>query len=188
MILEWFYNICDWISINWKTIVGTITSLTLGGTVVDLIAIGKQRKALKVTTDATNDLNTSTKELSETKKEVNENTQSINKMTDQVNLLKQENESLKETVNETNSKLDTLLEVFSIVYGTLKDDTVRSTVQNLLMNAKYAATNTRAELQKEINELKAKVTEDAEKLKEEVLKVADDVDKSLGPKIVSTRY
>ena len=68
-----------------------------------------------------------------------------------------------------------MLEVQSIVYSTIKDEKVRSTVNNLLVNAKYAETATRAELQKQVEELKAKVAEQVDQLNKTVETVSDSV-------------
>lgn len=65
-------------------------------------------------------------------------------------------------------KMNAVLEVQSLVYSTIKDETIRKNINGILMDAKYAETATRASLEAEIEALKKKVSEKIEVIKETV--------------------
>lgn len=65
-------------------------------------------------------------------------------------------------------KMNSVLEVQSLVYSTIKDETIRKNINGILMDAKYAETATRASLEAEIEALKKKVSEKIEVIKETV--------------------
>lgn len=65
-------------------------------------------------------------------------------------------------------KMNAVLEVQSLVYSTIKDETIRKNINGILIDAKYAETATRASLEAEIEALKKKVSEKIEVIKETV--------------------
>lgn len=174
-MLEWFNSIVEWIEVNSEAIIGALSSLNLGGIAANLFYAFKQRKTIVANTAATSDLGTSAKEMVKTTKAVEENTAETKALNAEVVNLKNENEALKETVSHVMSKIDSILEVMNVVYGTLKDETVRVAVQNIILNAKYAETETRALLQKQIDELQAKIAEDAELLKSQAKETVEKI-------------
>ena len=178
-MMEFLVNIGNWFVINKDAIIGFVLSgqfATLVGAVVLLV---RNLKSTKNNTEQAKTLNQSleaNKVLADTSKITKENSE----------FLKDAQDKLKNQVNEFEAKLDAkmamvtdkinaMLEVQSIVYSTIKDEKVRSTVNNLLVNAKYAETATRAELQKQVEELKAKVAEQVEQLNKTVETVSDSV-------------
>lgn len=171
-MMEFLVNIGNWFVINKDAIIGFVLSgqfATLLGAVVLLI---KNLKSTKNNTEQAKTLNQSleaNKVLADTSKITKENSE----------FLKDAQDKLKNQVNEFEAKLDAkmamvtdkinaMLEVQSIVYSTIKDEKVRNTVNNLLVNAKYAETATRAELQRQVEELKAKVAAQVEQLNKTV--------------------
>lgn len=72
-----------------------------------------------------------------------------------------------------NNKIAAMIEVQSIVYSTIRDEKIRTTVNSLLVNAKYAETNSRTKLKREIEELRAKIASQASSMQEMVSKTAD---------------
>ena len=178
-MMEFITNIGNWFVINKDSIIGFVLSgqfATLIGAVVLLV---RNLKSTKNNTEQAKTLNQSleaNKVLADTSKITKENSE----------FLKDAQDKLKNQVDEFEAKLDAkmamvtdkinaMLEVQSIVYSTIKDEKVRSTVNNLLVNAKYAETATRAELQKQVEELKAKVAEQVEQLNKTVETVSDSV-------------
>lgn len=178
-MMEFITNIGNWFVINKDSIIGFVLSgqfATLIGAVVLLL---RNLKSTKNNTEQSKTLNASLEannSLIDTSKITKENSE----------FLKDAQDKLKNQVNEFEAKLDAkmamvtdkinaMLEVQSIVYSTIKDEKVRSTVNNLLVNAKYAETATRAELQKQVEELKAKVAEQVDQLNKTVETVSDSV-------------
>lgn len=71
---------------------------------------------------------------------------------------------LNEQVVAINEKVQAIVEVQSIVYSTIKDESIRSNVQGILTNAKYIEQTAKAKLQEEISTLKTRVEEQATEL------------------------
>lgn len=178
-MMEFLVNIGSWFVINKDAIIGFVLSgqfATLLGAVVLLV---RNLKSTKNNTEQAKTLNQSleaNKTLVSTSEIVKENSE----------FLKEAQDKLKNQVNEFEAKLDAkmamvtdkinaMLEVQSIVYSTIKDEKVRNTVNNLLVNAKYAETATRAELQRQVEELKAKVAAQVEQLNKTVETASDSV-------------
>lgn len=68
--------------------------------------------------------------------------------------LKTTQEKLSESQQLITDKLNSILEVQSIVYSTIRDDSVRQTVNKILNNARYCEINFKEQLQEQIDELK----------------------------------
>ena len=64
--------------------------------------------------------------------------------------------------------MNAVLEVQSVVYSTIKDETIRKNVSGILMDAKYSETATRASLEAEVENLRKKVNEKIEVIKDVV--------------------
>lgn len=71
---------------------------------------------------------------------------------------------LTEQVVAINEKVQAIVEVQSLVYSTIKDESIRSNVQGILTNAKYIEQTAKAKLQDEISTLKTRVEEQATEL------------------------
>ena len=156
-MIEWFYSIIGWVSMHWHKIMLVFAGIDIAGIGTLLWTVFKQRKLLRNNTDANTQLGKSVKEVTELSNNIKSNTERVKSLHEQVISYKKENETLKENVAETNYKLDTVLEVMSVVYSKLKDENTRTTVTNIITTAKYAEQKTKAELQAEIDELKAKM-------------------------------
>ena len=73
------------------------------------------------------------------------------------------------------TKVNAILDVQSLVYQTIKDENTRVAVNNILTNAKYAVTEQRAQLIKELNSLKeenARITAESNAKIEETVEKA----------------
>lgn len=78
-------------------------------------------------------------------------------------------------LNVQTEKINAIIEVQSIVYSSIKDEKIRNTVNNLLLNAKYSETVTRNELKKQVEELRKEVAEKTSQLNSFVEKTTDTV-------------
>ena len=164
-MIDWFYSIMSWVSIHWRKIMLVFAGVDVVGIGGMLWTVFKQRKLLRNNTDANLQLGKNVKEVTELSNNVKSNTETVKSLNEQVILYKKENDALKENVAETNHKLDVVLEVMSVVYSKLKDENTRTTVTNIITNAKYAEQKTKAELQAEIDALKAKMNAEVEAFK-----------------------
>ena len=164
--MEWFRSIGQWFIDNKDAIVTAVQGIDIVGIVTAFVLLIKQFKAVKTNTESTNNLNTTI---------INQQNL-INK----VDKLEKENEELRRELHEMHqdeelllTKLNAMLDVQSVVYSTLKDESVRTTVNNILTNAKYNETTTRAKLKEELQSLKALVANKVNDVVDTVEKVVD---------------
>lgn len=175
---EFFQNIYAWLAANSNKIVAFLTSanfLAMLTLVVNTIRTIKTNKGVAITsTDLKNELTESSKNrsviasikgVSETIKDVTEATKTA---IDETKALLD-----KELLTVTN-KVNAMLEVQSLVYSTIRDDSLRQTVSNLLNTARYNDANTKEQLQSEIDSLKKALND---KMEEVNKTMSDAIDK-----------
>ena len=153
-----FQNIYAWLAANGNKIIAVLTSanfVAMATLVVNTIRTIKTNKGVAVTsTDLKNELAESSKSrvVIDTIKGVSDT-------------IKDVTEATKESIDETKALLDkellmvtakinAMLEVQSLVYSTIRDDSLRQTVSNLLNTARYSDENTKEQLQEQIDILK----------------------------------
>lgn len=158
-IKQFFLSIWTWFVENKDGIIAFFVSGQALSFVGALVLLIKNLSRTKSNTESTEKLNatlTNTNVMSESVKAIDEN----------FTLLKNENMNLRNELEETktkleksnhdiSNKLDVILDVQTIVYSTIRDDEVRSTVNKLLNNARYSGENVRESFEKKIDELKA---------------------------------
>lgn len=175
---EFFQNIYAWLAANSNKIVAFLTSanfLAMLTLVVNTIRTIKTNKGVAITsTDLKNELTESSKNrgviasikgVSDTIKDVTEATKTA---IDETKALLD-----KELLTVTN-KVNAMLEVQSLVYSTIRDDSLRQTVSNLLNTARYNDSNTKEQLQSEIDSLKKALND---KMEEVNKTMSDAIDK-----------
>lgn len=185
---EFILSLGQWVSENWKAIFATLTSGSFITGVCAILSLRKQNSSVKANTDSTNELNESLKSNENVKTSIDDNTIAIKGLENEVKeyksdlqLLRDDYAFVKAEFEKTSSKLSSVLEVMSIVYSTLKDETIRTAVNNIIINAKYSETATRVELEKQVEELKLKVEEDTELLKAKVNEKVEQVKTIVNP-------
>lgn len=158
-MMEFVRNCYMWIAENYKEITMTLTSAQFVSIISAIVIFLKNIKSSKDNTAAT-------KALNSTMETTNSMSESIDMLKGELEVLKIENKALADSLHETleflnthSAKLNTMLEVQSVVYSTIKDDKIRNTVNSLLVNARYSESTSRAKLQKEVESLRAKVAE-----------------------------
>lgn len=171
---EFFGNLGNWFIENKDAIILWLQSIGLGGIVgaiANIIVAGKRIKANTLSTD----------NLLEAMPIVGETKQSVDALVERIDKLEAENKALQEenTVRFTEiqnsldsilAKVNALVETESVKSQTIKDETIRTTVGNVLTNAKYNETQTRAKLLEMIAALKQKMQEKNASDTEEVTK------------------
>lgn len=176
---EFFQNIYAWLAANSNKIVAFLTSanfLAMLTLVVNTVRTIKTNKGVAITsTDLKNELTESSKNrnviasikgVSETIKDVTEATKTA---IDETKALLD-----KELLTVTN-KVNAMLEVQSLVYSTIRDDSLRQTVSNLLNTARYSDANTKEQLQSEIDSLKKALNEKMEEVNQTMSDAIDKV-------------
>ena len=158
-MMEFVRNCYTWVAENYKEITMTLTSAQFISIISAIVIFLKNIKSSKDNTAAT-------KALNSTMETTNSMSESIAALKGELETVKTENQALAEGLRETleflnahNAKLNTMLDVQSVVYSTIKDDKIRNTVNSLLVNARYSESTSRAKLQKEVESLRAKVAE-----------------------------
>ena len=176
---EFFQNIYAWLAANSNKIVAFLTSanfLAMLTLVVNTIRTIKTNKGVAITsTDLKTELAESSKNrsviasikgVSETIKDVTEATKTA---IDETKALLD-----KELLTVTN-KVNAILEVQSLVYSTIRDDSLRQTVSNLLNTARYNDANTKEQLQSEIDSLKKALNDKMEEVNQTMSDAIDKV-------------
>jgi len=158
-----FQNIYAWICANGTKIIGVLTSTTFIGMLTMLFNMIRTIKTNK-------SVNLTGTELKAELVESSKNRTIINTIKDVSDKIKEVSESTKQALDATAeamdrhfttvmNKVNAMLEVQSLVYSTIRDDSLRQTVSNLLNTARYNDTNTKAQLQAEIDGLKQALNE-----------------------------
>lgn len=157
--MEWLTNIGKWIVDNKDSIFAVVSSAEFVAVVGAIVSIIKDKKSTLANTEANKELSSALKEQKETNKLLKE----------EIKLLKEENKTLKqsvetasETTEATLTKVSAIVNALSVVYNSsIKNPETRETVDNILTNAKFAETKTRADLIKAMDELTAKAEKQA---------------------------
>lgn len=178
---EFFQNIFQWFVENKDEIVLFFTSGNFIAFISAIVLFVKQIKTNKqgnlLSGQLKTSLDSSTKVVGDVvaMKETGDNTNAeVKKLEDDLAAFKSE---VFDTMDTLLAKLNAVVEVQSIVYSTLKDESMRKNINGILMDAKYAETATRAALTAEIEELKQKVSTKMEDVKEVVDAAATKVKK-----------
>lgn len=153
-MIEWLQSIGTWLSENKDGIVIAFTTFATSGTAANLWQFFKNRKIVSENTGTTKSLTEALKENSVLKDKVDEAKELLNIAQSKIQALE---DKIVDTVNGVDTvitKVNAMLDVQSLVYQTIRDESTRTAVQNILTNAKYAATEQRAQLIKQLTELK----------------------------------
>ena len=177
-MVEFFQSIYRWLAEHKDQIIAFLTSTNFAGIVSMIVITIKQTKATKIGTLSMNNLIAPLKEVNalatrfgdaaDTSSTILSNIATLqNKITDITN-------NITKTLDVVQYKVNSMLEVQSLVYSTIKDDNIRANVANILNTAKLSEDATRAELEKQIEELKKIIAENtAKQLEEEAQKKAE---------------
>lgn len=162
-MMEFVRNCYMWVVENYKEITMMLTSAQFISVVSAIVIFVKNIKSSKDNTAATNALN-------RTMATTNKMSETVTNLKTELETLKAENAKIKSALHDNqkeiidflnthSAKLNSMLEVQSVVYSTIKDEKIRNTVNSLLLNAKYSESISRAKLQKEVESLRDKVAE-----------------------------
>lgn len=194
-MVEFFRNVFTWFVEHKDGIVVFFTSTNFAAVVSSVILLIKQIKATRTTNksvessssilDKAVELAQSVTSVSDKTASTESNTEEIKVKIDSVN---------KQFVNELEilqQKLNAMLEVQTIVYNSMKDETARKNVFNLLTQAKLVETSKYAELEQQVESLKKKVEEkvnDVQSVVEETVTTVQNVVGTKKKKSDAARY
>ena len=171
-MVEFFQNIWNWFVLNKEEIALFFTSGNFVAFITTIVVLIKQLKANKVNNTTNDGLKASLDDAISIASDVvsiRDNSAATN---DQLLSVQTDLDVFKkETCDELGvlvQKINAILEVQSLVYSTIKDETIRKNVNGILMDAKYAETATRASLEAEVESLREKVNEKIEVIKDVV--------------------
>lgn len=171
-MVEFFQNIWNWFVLNKDEIVVFFTSSNFVAFMTTIVMLVKQLKANKSNNETNKGLKTSLDNAVSIASDVVSIRDNSSATNDQLVTVQNDLESFKkETYDALDvivQKMNAVLEVQSIVYSTIKDETIRKNVSGILMDAKYTETATRASLEAEVESLRKKVNEKIEVIKDVV--------------------
>ena len=171
-MVEFFQNIWNWFVLNKDEIVLFFTSSNFVTFMTTIVMLAKQLKANKSNNETNKGLKTSLDNAVSIAADVVSIRDNSSATNDQLVTVQNDLESFKkETYDALDvivQKMNAVLEVQSIVYSTIKDETIRKNVSGILMDAKYTETATRASLEAEVESLRKKVNEKIEVIKDVV--------------------
>lgn len=179
--MEFFSNVWLWIKENLNGILTVITSAQFISIVLTIVKLVKQTKSLSDNTGISKELSKSLEKNEKLSDKVQVLGEASIKLHDEQEVTNKKLDEIEQRVNSALdsalNKLNSVVEVMSIVYSGLKDENARKAVNTILTNAKYAETETRLKLLEEINKLKAeaaKMTEDMNNLVAESAKKVEE--------------
>ena len=194
-MVEFFKNLFTWFVEHKDEIVVFFTSTNFAAVISSVILLIKQIKATRTTNksvensssilDKAVELAQSVTSVSDKTASTESNTEEIKTKIDSVN---------KQFVNELEilqQKLNAMLEVQTIVYNSMKDETARKNVFNLLTQAKLVETSKYSELEQQVESLKKKVDEkvnDVQNVVEETVTTVQNVVGTKKKKSDAARY
>ena len=171
-MVEIFQNIWNWFVLNKDEIVLFFTSSNFEAFITTIVMLVKQLKSNKRNNETNKGLKTSLDNAVSIAADVVSIRDNSSATNDQLVTVQNDLESFKkETYDALDvivQKMNAVLEVQSIVYSTIKDETIRKNVSGILMDAKYTETATRASLEAEVESLRKKVNEKIEVIKDVV--------------------
>lgn len=167
-MIEWFENIWAWIMSNKDNIVTIVSGIDFTATAAVVFALIKTVQSFRKNTASNNGVSTALRDVkfanesvnslkgdvSDVKTELLNNNKVVEVYNKELSDIK---ETFKDFVITTESKFNALMEVQSLVYSTIKDDTIRKSVQNVINNAKHNASNAKTELVSDISKLKSEM-------------------------------
>ena len=194
-MVEFFKNLFTWFVEHKDEIVVFFTSTNFAAVLGSVILLIKQIKATRTT-------NKSVENSSSILDKAVELAQHVTSVSDKASSTESNTEEIKVKIDSVNKqfvneleilqqKLNAMLEVQTIVYNSMKDETARKNVFNLLTQAKLVETSKYAELEQQVESLKKKVDEkvnDVQSVVEETVTTVQNVVGTKKKKSDAARY
>jgi predicted metal-dependent hydrolase len=183
-MIEFFNNVWGWVVLNEDAILAFLTSSTFIATVTAIITIVKSIKVNSKNTVSVDSIKETISTNNSIGSEVSESKLLIENQKAEIEEIKKQNLELAGELHkfEDNvvSKLNSMLDLYSVVYSTLKDETIREAANSILMKAKYNTDLSKEQLNKDIEELKDKLSEKMFDIQNAVSETVDSVKDTVG--------
>ena len=176
-MVEFFQNIFKWFVIYKDTILLILAAIGFVSLIVLIVFVVKQLRATKLGNTIISNLSEPLSFVDKLVGDVKTVSNSSNLSLSNLNTLETK---MDDSLDAIDAKLNAILDVQSIVYSGIKDETARKNVANLLTSARLVATSTKTELLKQLEELKstvAKIHESETTVAEVVNETVDKVKK-----------
>ena len=194
-MVEFFKNLFTWFVEHKDEIVVFFTSTNFAAVISSVILLIKQIKATRNT-------NKSVENSSSILDKAVELAQHVTSVSDKASSTENNTEEIKVKIDSVNKqfvneleilqqKLNAMLEVQTIVYNSMKDETARKNVFNLLTQAKLVETSKYSELEQQVESLKKKIDEkvnDVQSVVEETVTTVQNVVGTKKKKSDAARY
>ena len=160
-MIEFIQNIWTWIDINLPYLTSLFSSTTFAGVITMMVIICKNITSTNKNTLSINSIQDSFKNVNNLKSDVKTLKDDTESLTERVDVYNERVANLTNNVDvfiqDYSAKVDAILEVQRIVYSTIKDDTIRNSVNSILVDAMHSSTKVKMELQKELEDLKKNI-------------------------------
>ena len=135
--MEWLNNIGQWFSDNYEGVVAFLSSANMASIIGNIMFIFKQAKTTLENTNIASSLTAALATVSELKEVMSETVKQNEALANELQELKAEHRELDEKLTSANNKLSGIVDALTVVYSTVKDETVRRSVENILTATKY---------------------------------------------------
>ena len=160
-MIEFIQNIWTWIDINLPYLTSLFSSTTFAGVITMIVIICKNITSTNKNTLSINSIQDSFKNVNNLESDVKTLKDNSESLTKRVEVYNERVANLTNNVDvfiqDYSAKVDAILEVQRIVYSTIKDDTIRNSVNSILVDAAHSSTKVKMELQKELEDLKKNI-------------------------------
>lgn len=185
-----FQNIYAWLAANSGKIVAFLTSANFVAMLTLVVNTIRTIKTNKGVTLASTDLKAELTESAKSRKiidAIKDVSDSAREIADKTkDSLAEFKTSVDAEMTTIMNKVNAMLEVQSLVYSTIRDDSLRQTVSNLLNTARYNDANTKEQLQAEIDSLKKALNDKMEEVNQTMTDAIDKVQHVVQPEDNST--
>ena len=171
-MVELIRNIGQWFAEHKDVIVATVTSSQFAGFVAAIVMLIKQKNAIKENTNQSKSLEDVIKEneklcneVQDLKNLVNEQNEILNDFKDYVITSSKED---NENISMLNDKVNSIIDASSIAWSTIRDEQVRTNVNNILTTAKYREAGKLKDVQTKVVDLQKELLETTQKLQEQI--------------------
>jgi hypothetical protein len=178
-----FTNVWGWVLEHKEEISTFFMSGQFVSLVTAIVMLIKNAKQIRSNTSSTETLNSTLTNTNTMSGQITSLEKSFTKLEKENAGLRDELEKTKNAITTDNkliaNKLNAILEVQSIVYSTIRDESVRQTVNTLLNNARYSDKNFKEQLQTEIEAIKTEFESKMSDMSKAVNQTINNVSKSM---------
>lgn len=183
--MEFFTNIWNWIVENKDEIITVLTSVQFVTLITTVIQLFKSNKKSTTFVNTQEEMNKVLVELNKALEVINETNENTKKLIDTtVEQDKVTNDFIaeaKELLNTNQDKLNAMIDAQRNVWSTVKDENIRTNVNNILTNARYLETSNIVEMRNTIEKLEQSLINKTSEIQNEVTETVKQVKETVKP-------